>query len=80
MADGTATCSLPIRGGRTWGTIRKFSRLADRLMEDLHAGSDAEYVSKEEVLAGIDRGMKEMIARRRSGRKAKTLEELIGEL
>ncbi len=54
--------------------------LAGKLMEDLHAGSDTEHVSKEEVLAGIDRGMKEMIARRRSGRKAKTLEELIGEL
>ncbi len=41
---------------------------------------DDEYISKEEVLAGIDRGLKEMIERKRTGKKAKTLEELLNEL
>ena len=37
-------------------------------------------VSKEEVLAGIGQGLKEMQERKRSGKKAMTLDELIDEL
>lgn len=34
---------------------------------------------KEEILTGIETGLKEMAERKRNGRKAKTLEELIDE-
>ena len=54
--------------------------LSERLIEDLAGEREAEYIRKEEVLAGIDAGLKEMVERKRTGRKAKTLEELIDEL
>lgn len=54
--------------------------LSERLIEDLAGEKEAEYIRKEEVLAGIDAGLKEMVERKRTGRKAKTLEELIDEL
>lgn len=41
---------------------------------------ETEYISKEEILAGIDAGLKEMQERKRTGKKAKTLEDLINEL
>lgn len=41
---------------------------------------EIEYISKEELLAGIDVGLREMQERKRSGRKARTLDELINEL
>ncbi len=53
--------------------------LSEKLIEDLKAESE-ETISKEEILAGIDCGLKEMMERKRTGRKAKTLEELINEL
>ncbi len=53
--------------------------LSEKLIEDLKA-QDEETISKEEILAGIDRGLKEMAERKRTGRRAKTLEELINEL
>jgi hypothetical protein len=53
--------------------------LSEKLIEDLKAESE-ETISKKEILAGIDRGLKEMMERKRTGRKAKTLEELINEL
>ena len=53
--------------------------LSEKLQEDLHREETA-YISKEEVLTGIDAGLKEMMERKRTGRKAKTLEELIDEL
>lgn len=37
-------------------------------------------ITKEEILAGIDTGLKEMAERKGNGRKAKTLEEFIDEL
>ena len=61
--------SLP-KSNRKW--------LSDKLIEGLHEEEDA--ISKDEILAGIDRGLKEMKERKRIGRKAKTLEELINEL
>lgn len=56
--------------------------LADKLLEGTRKeeAEDEEYISKEEVLAGIDRGLKEMIERKRTGKKAKTLEELLNKL
>ena len=53
--------------------------LSEKLQEDL-SQEETEYISKAEVLAGIDAGLKEMAERKRTGRKAKTLEELIDEL
>ena len=53
--------------------------LSEKLIEDLKVHGD-ETISKEEILAGIDRGLKEMVERKHSGRKAKTLEKLINEL
>ena len=38
--------------------------LAERLMEDLAGEREAEYIRKEEVLAGIDAGLKDMKAGR----------------
>ena len=38
--------------------------LSDRLIEDLTEEKEAEYISKEEVLAGIDAGLKDMKAGR----------------
>ena len=38
--------------------------LSERLMEDLAGEREAEYISKEEVLAGIDAGLKDMKAGR----------------
>ena len=61
--------SLP-KSNRKW--------LSDKLIEGLH--EEEETISKDEILAGIDRGLKEMMERKRTGRKAKTLEELINEL
>ena len=56
--------------------------LSEKLQEDLSQEETEymEYISKAEVLAGIDAGLKEMAERKRTGRKAKTLEELIDEL
>ncbi len=38
--------------------------LSERLIEDLAGEREAEYISKEEVLAGIDAGLKDMKAGR----------------
>lgn len=57
--------------------------LGEKLLEEAEkesATEESEFISKEEVLAGIDAGLREMQERRRSGRKAKTLDALIDEL
>lgn len=41
---------------------------------------EEEYISKEEILAGIREGLEEMKERKYTGRKAITLQELIDEL
>lgn len=38
------------------------------------------YISKEEILTGIEAGLQEMQERKRTGKKAQTLQELIDEL
>lgn len=62
--------------------LKKLQKAYDRLKSQVkkEEEDDMEYISKEEVLAGIDAGLKEMQERKRLGRKAKTLEELINEL
>lgn len=58
--------------------VKAIRRLAQQ--KEAQAEETEEYISKEEVLAGIDAGLKEMMERKRTGKKAKTLEELINEL
>lgn len=62
--------------------LKKLQKAYDRLKSQVkkEEEDDMEYISKEEVLAGIDAGLKEMQERKRLGRKAKTLEALINEL
>lgn len=62
--------------------LKKLQKAYDRLKSQVkkEEEDDMEYISKEEVLAGIDAGLKEMQERKRLGRKAKTLETLINEL
>ena len=62
-----------------WQIIQSLSKsnkkwLSEKLLEE------TEYISKEEILAGIDAGLKEMQERKRCGKKVKTLNELIDEL
>lgn len=57
--------------------------LGEKLLEEAEKETEtegSEFISKEEVLAGIDAGLREMQERRRSGRKAKTLDALIDKL
>lgn len=57
--------SLP-RSNKKW--------LSEKLQEDLHS-EKTEYISKEEVLAGIDAGLKDVVAGR-----TRPAEELLKEL
>ena len=55
----------------------------NRIIETKKAAStegEVGYISKEEILAGIAVGLKEMQERRCCGKRAKTLEDLINEL
>lgn len=38
--------------------------ISDRLIENIHAREEEQYISKEEILAGIDAGLKDMKAGR----------------
>ena len=49
--------------------------LAEKLIEEAHAEEEAEYISKEEILAGIKSGLEDL----KAGRK-RPLDELIKEL
>lgn len=50
-----AILGLPI-DNRRW--------LSERLIENVAEASESEYISKEEILAGIDSGLKDMVAGR----------------
>lgn len=57
--------------------------LGEKLLEEARKeveAEESEFISKEEVLAGIDAGLREMQERKRTGRRAKTLDALINEL
>lgn len=62
--------------------LRKLQKAYKRVKTQVKKKEEesVEYISKEEVLEGIDVGLKEMQERKRSGRKAKTLQALIDEL
>lgn len=53
--------------------------LAEKLVEDTKA-DDTEYISKEEILAGIDAGLKEVKLYHEGKLKAKTAKEFLEEL
>ena len=59
--------------------MRKAVKAVTRLDKQKET-EETEYIGKEEILKGIDVGLKEMVERKHSGNKAKTLEELINEL
>lgn len=59
--------------------MRKAVKAVTRLAKQKET-EETEYIGKEEILKGIDAGLKEMVERKHSGNKAKTLEELINEL
>ena len=63
-----------------WQTIQSLSLnnqkwLSSKLQENIRKQEDTEYISKEEILAGIDAGLKDL----KAGRK-RPIEELIKEL
>ncbi len=60
--------------------IDQLQRSFNRQVAKRSVSADTEYISKEELLAGIGQGLKEMQERKRSGKKAMTLDELIDEL
>lgn len=75
-----------------WQSIKSMSAsnkewLRDKLIEDLRednsgmvAEDKVEYISKEEILAGIDAGLKEVKLTHEGKLKAKTAREFLNEL
>ena len=75
-----------------WQSIKSMSAsnkewLRDKLIEDLRednsgmvAEEKVEYISKEEILAGIDAGLKEVKLTQEGKLKAKTAREFLNEL
>lgn len=63
-----------------WQTIQSLSLsnkqwISDRLIENIREETDEKYISKEEILAGIDEGLKDIKAGR-----TRPIEELFKEL
>lgn len=74
---------LSINDKDTLNRLKNYMAKLNRKVQAKTAVSEEEnieYISKEEILAGIDAGLKEMQERKRSGKRAKTLEDLINEL
>ena len=53
--------------------------LSSKLLDDIHE-DEAEYISKEEILAGIRQGLLDVKEDRKNGTPLKTLQEVIDEL
>ena len=51
-----------------------------KLVKDIQEEKETEYISKQEVLEGIRQGLKDVQESRASGKKLKTLQEVIDEL
>lgn len=63
-----------------WQTIQSLSFsnrkwISDKLIENIHEEEEGKYISKEEILAGIDAGLKEVKAG-----QTRPIEELFKEL
>ena len=70
-----------------WQTIQSLSLnnqewLLDKLQENIREQKEAEteYISKEEILAGIDAGLKEMKPMKEGKLQAKSFDEFLEEL
>lgn len=69
-----------------WQTIQSLSLsnrkwLANKLQEDIRESEEErEYISKEEILAGIDAGLKELKQKRSGKLKTVSAEEFLEEL
>ncbi|WP_277233373.1 surface protein [Phocaeicola salanitronis] len=70
-----------------WQTIQSLSLnnqewLLDKLQENIREQKEAEmeYISKEEILAGIDAGLKEMKLMKEGKLQAKSFDEFLEEL
>ena len=68
-----------------WATIQSLSIsnqkwLLSKLQENVHAKEEAEYISKEEILAGIKSGLEDLKLVREGKLKPMSLDELIEEL
>lgn len=63
-------------------TLRSISRSIKRALkrEEAEAEDDTEYISKQEVMDGIRRGLTEFYRAQRTGERQKTLQEVIDEL
>ena len=57
-----------------------FNKIKQSFNQILKQESEKETISKEEILSGISRGLKEVAEAKRTGRKLKTLQEVIDEL
>lgn len=65
--------------------IKKVQRTLSNAMKSLHSEKkeeeeETEYISKEEVMNGIREGLTEVFRAQRTGKKQKTLQEVINEL
>lgn len=61
------------------GLMRRLVNYAKRLVR-IQAKNEEEYISKDEILASIDEGLREVAERRRTGKPGKSIYELIDEL
>ena len=71
---------LSIDDKDTLNRVKNYLKKLNNKIRTKAEEEETEYISKEEILAGIDVGLKEMQERKRSGKRAKHLEELINEL
>ena len=71
---------LSIDDKDTLNRVKNYLKKLNNKIRTKAEEEETEYISKEEILAGIDAGLNEMQERKRSGKRAKHLEELINEL
>lgn len=71
---------LSIDDKDTLNRVKNYLKKLNNKIKTKAEEEETEYISKEEILAGIDAGLKEMQERKRNGKRAKRLEELINEL
>ena len=71
---------LSIDDKDTLNRVKNYLKKLNNKIRTKAEEEETEYISKEEILVGIDAGLKEMQERKRSGKRAKHLEELINDL
>ena len=71
---------LSIDDKDTLNRVKNYLKKLNNKIRTKAEEEETEYISKEEILAGIDAGLKEMQERKRRGKRSKHLEELINEL